>query len=311
MSHAPNAYATLRSAAKYVRQFRQKVFVVKLGGELLDQPGLRKAVAEQLALLWSFSIPLVIVHGGGSSLDRLCESMDLPIAKVAGRRITSPAVLDAAKMAFAGKLHMDLLADLRAAGLPCVGLSGVDAGLTSAVKRPPVEILADGASEPISVDFGLVGDIQSVDPSILTHLIQGDFVPVVAPLTGDDEGAVFNTNADTLAAAIAGALKAEKLFFLLKVPGLMADVSKPTSLVPFATLEKLAQLEADGAVTAGMKPKLQAAKNALLTGAHSVHLVSGLHPDALLMEVFTNEGSGTMIALDEPAVVNDLAGVSA
>ena len=303
MTHTPNAYASLRSAAKYVRQFRQKIFVVKLGGELLDQPGSRKAIAEQLALLWSFSIPLVIVHGGGSSLDQLCESMNLPVSKIGGRRITTPAVLDAAKMTFAGKLHMDLLADLRAAGLPCVGLSGVDAGLVTASKRLPVLVQADGAAEPALVDFGSVGDIQSVDPAVLLHLIQGGFVPVIAPLTGDDEGSVFNTNADTLAAALAGALKAEKLFFLLKVPGLLADISKPSSLVPFATLEKLAELEQRGAVTQGMRPKLEAAKKALAAGVHSVHLVSGVHPDALLMEVFTNEGSGTMIALDEPAPV--------
>lgn len=301
MSHAPNPYATLRSAAKYVRQFRGKTFVVKLGGELLDQPALRRAIAEQLALLWSFSIHIVIVHGGGSSLDLLCESLDLPIAKVAGRRITSPAVLDAAKMAFAGKAHMDLLADLRASGLPCVGLSGVDAGLVTAIQRPPALVRADGATESAVVDFGLVGEIKSVDPSVLTHLLQGGFVPVIAPLTGDDEGAIFNTNADTLAAAIAVALKAEKLFFLLKVPGLLADLKKPSSLVPFATLGKLAQLEQSGAVTAGMRPKLEAAKQALAGGVASVHLVSGLTPDALLMEVFTNEGSGTMIAANEPA----------
>ncbi len=300
MSHTPNPYETLRSAAKYVRRFRQKTFVVKLGGELLDQPTLRRAVAEQLALLWSFSIPLVIVHGGGSALDTLCEAMDLPIAKVGGRRVTSPAVLDAAKMAFAGKVHMDLLADLRLAGLPCVGLSGVDAGLVTSTRRPPVEIQPDGAQATVAVDFGLVGDIQSVDPAVLTHLIQGGFVPVIAPLTGDDEGTVFNTNADTLASALAVALKAEKLFFLLKVPGLLADVAMPSSLVPFATLEKLAELEQTGAITAGMRPKVEAARKALAGGVPSVHLVSGVRPDALLMEVFTNEGSGTMITAGEP-----------
>ncbi len=203
-------------------------------------------------------------------------------------------------MAFAGKLHMDLLAEFRAAALPCVGLSGVDAGLVTASKRPPVLIQADGAKEPASVDFGLVGDIQSVDPSLLIHLLQGGFVPVIAPLTGDDEGAVFNTNADTLASAVAVALKAEKLFFLLKVPGLLADVEKPSSLVPFATLEELRELEQSGAVKAGMRPKLEAAKKALAGGVSSIHLVSGLAPDALLMEVFTNEGSGTMIAAEQP-----------
>jgi acetylglutamate kinase len=247
-----------------------------------------------MAALWSFSIPLVIVHGGGTGLDSLCETMGLPTEKVAGRRVTPPEVLEAAKMAFKGRLQMDLLADLEAAGVPTVGLSGLDGGLLRAEKRPPV--MVDGQM----VDFGLVGDVKAVDPSLLKHLISGGYVPVVAPFTANAEGQIFNTNADTVAASLAQALGAEKLFFLLTVPGLLRNVEDPSSLVPFADLEALGELEKSGAVKTGMRPKVTAAKAALQGGVPAVHFVSGISQDGLLMEVFTNEGSGTMLVAKNP-----------
>lgn len=291
-----NAYAPLRSVARYVRQFRDKIFVVKLGGEVLSDAGVRRRVCEQLALLSSFSMRLVVVHGGGGTLDGLCETLGIPVEKHAGRRVTSPAVLDAAKMVFAGRVHMDLLAELRAAGAACVGLTGVDAGLIHATRRPTVT-LPDGCA----ADFGLVGDIDSVEPRVLTHLLDGGFVPVIAPLSGDDDGVVYNTNADTIAAALASALGAEKLFFLLRVPGVLRDVNDATTLVPLATPAELDALAASGALAGGMLPKLAAVKQALDGGARSVHLVSGVVPDALLAEVFTNEGSGTMVVAEAAA----------
>ena len=199
------------------------------------------------------------------------------------------------KMVFAGQVHMDLLAELQAAGVPAVGLTGLDAGLLKATKRPPVPVVPDGATEPQLVDYGLVGDIDAVDPHVLSHLLDGGFVPVVAPLSGGEDGAIYNTNADTIAASLATALGAEKLFFLLSVPGLLKDVARSSSLIPHATLEELAVLEVKGIVTGGMRPKLAAVKTALQGGVASAHLVSGTAPDALLAEIFTNEGSGTMI----------------
>jgi acetylglutamate kinase len=294
MTRTLDPFSTIRSAARYVRQFRSKIFVVKLGGELLDDPGYRKNICAQMAALWSFSIPLVIVHGGGTGLDSLCETMGLPTEKVAGRRVTPPEVLEAAKMAFKGRLQMDLLADLEAAGVPTVGLSGLDGGLLRAEKRPPV--MVDGQM----VDFGLVGDVKAVDPSLLKHLISGGYVPVVAPFTANAEGQIFNTNADTVAASLAQALGAEKLFFLLTVPGLLRNVEDPSSLVPFADLEALGELEKSGAVKTGMRPKVTAAKAALQGGVPAVHFVSGISQDGLLMEVFTNEGSGTMLVAKNP-----------
>jgi len=289
MSQNPHPFASLRSAAQYVRRFRNRPFVVKLGGEILDDPALRQSVCEQLALLWSLSIPLVIVHGGGAGLDKLCSSMGLPTSTVAGRRVTSPEVLDAAKMAFKGKIQMDLIAELEAAGMQAVGLSGQDAGLIKGRRRPPV--MVDGAT----VDYGMVGDVAEVDPTLLQHLLKGGFVPVVAPFSATDGGQVLNTNADTVAAEVAAALGVEKLFFVLKVPGLLSDPADPSSLVPLADLAMLDQLAEAGAIKDGMRPKLTAARKALNAGVASVHLVSGVRPDAILAEVFTNEGSGTML----------------
>ena len=282
-------FESLRSAAQYVRRFRHHPFVVKLGGEILDDPALRRSVCEQLALLWSLSIPLVIVHGGGAGLDKLCASMGLETRKVAGRRVTSPEVLDAAKMAFKGQIQMDFIADLEAAGIPAVGISGQDAGLIKGHRRPAVVV--DGET----VDYGMVGDVASVDPAILRHLLQGGFVPVVAPFSATPEGQVLNTNADTVAAEVAAALGVEKLFFVLRVPGLLADPGDPSSLVPLADLARLDEQAKAGAIKDGMRPKLTAARKALNAGVASVHLVSGVRPDAILAEVFTNEGSGTML----------------
>lgn len=282
-------WRVLRSAARYIEQFRGRIFVLKLGGELLADPAVRRGVCEQLMVLKSFSIPLVVVHGGGCELDRLCQQLSIPVNKAGGRRITSRDVLEVAKMTFAGTLHTDLLADMRAAGLSAVGLTGLDAGLVEAVRRPPVTI--DG----VSTDFGEVGDIRTVRPAVIHQLIDAGHVPVVAPLTGDDQGAVFNTNADTLAAELAGALQAEKLFFLLCVPGLLQDVNDPASLVTEIDPVELDIMVADGRISNGMKPKAAAVNRALAAGVKNVHLISGVRADALLEEVFTNEGSGTMV----------------
>lgn len=289
MTRHAHPFDALHNAAVYVRRFRNRPFVVKLGGEVLEDAAARRSVCAQLALLWSFSIPVVVVHGGGSSLDGLCGTLGLPAAKVGGRRVTSPEVLDAAKMAFKGKVQMDLLSALAAAGLPAVGLSGQDAGLVKAHRRPRGE-----------VDFGLVGDVESVDPAVVNHLLAGGYVPVVAPFSAEEEGQVLNTNADTVAAALASALGVEKLFFVLKVPGLLRDATAPETLVTLADPDLLDELE--GSVSGGMLPKLAAARKALAGGVRSVHLVSGLRPDAILAEVFTNEGSGTMVVADRNEV---------
>jgi acetylglutamate kinase len=285
----------LKDAAKYVRAFRNKPFVVKIGGDILADSTSRKSISGQLALLSSFGIPLVIVHGGGPAVDRLCQHLGLATQKVGGRRVTTPEVLEAAKMVLKGRVQMELIADLQAAGLLAVGLSGQDSGLLRSGRRPPVVV--DGQK----VDFGCVGDIETVEPRVLRALIDGGYVPVIAPLTVDATQQILNTNADSVAAAIAAALRVEKLFFVLKAPGLLSDPENPGSLLPLVDLANLKELEASGAIRSGMRPKIAAAISALGRGVASVHFVSGLLPDSILAEVFTNEGSGTMLVAQRPS----------
>lgn len=285
-----NTTIDLRTAARYVRHFCGRVFVVKLGGDVLAKPQALQGVCEQLALLWSLSIPLVVVHGAGPQLDLLSEKLGVAVEKRGGRRVTDAAGLQAAKHAF-GAAQTDLLAALRAAGLSAVGLSGVSAGLVAAHARP-----GDAAG-----DWGFVGDIDAIDPAVLKTLLTNNHVPVIAPLSGDDAGGVYNTNADTLAAAMAGALQAEKLIYLMGAPGLLADPDDVTSLVPAADVADLDAMADQGALQGGMQPKAAAAKEALAAGVGGVHLISGQLADALLVEVFTNEGSGTMITPTQTA----------
>jgi len=292
MPFAANPFDVMKGLAKYLRLFRGKIFVVKIGGEVLENPEARKAVAEQLSALWTMSIRLVIVHGGGGEIDALCNRLNLPIQKINGRRVTTPEVLQTVKMTLAGSVHTDWLAELNAAGIPAVGLSGVDAGLIKAHRREPMQ-MGGGL-----VDFGEVGDIDSVDPALLHTLLERDYVPVLCPLSTGPEGQVFNTNADTVAAAVAGTLKAEKLFFVIGLPGLLKDINNPNSVISFAPMNMLDEMIARGEVSGGMLPKSTAIKHALNNSVGSVHLVSGLQQDALLVEVFTNEGAGTKLVKD-------------
>jgi len=285
----------LKDAAKYVRVFRNKPFVVKIGGDILADGALRKSICGQLALLSSFGISLVVVHGGGPAVDKMCQHLGLATQKIAGRRVTTPDVLEAAKMVLKGTVQMELIADLQAAGLLAVGLSGQDAGLLCAGRRPPVVI--DGRN----VDFGCVGDIEFAEPRVLQVLMDGGYVPVVAPFTADGTQQILNTNADSVAAAIAAALKVEKLFFILKEPGVLSAPENPHSLLPFVDLAKIRELEASGAIQTGMRPKIAAAVSALGAGVTSVHFVSGILSDSILAEVFTNEGSGTMLVDKAPS----------
>ncbi|HVG60543.1 MAG TPA: acetylglutamate kinase [Hyalangium sp.] len=272
----PDPYAALRSAARYVRQFRRKTFVLLVDGPVLGDARLRRAMCEQIALLWTFSIQPVVVHGAGPELNTPFDAMS-------------------------AKIRMDLLADLQAAGVPCVGLSGVDAGLLKARRRSGDAGGETAWEQGRPGNYNLVGDIESVDTRLLQHLRTGDYVPVVAPLAGDPSGAVFNASADTVAATLAVALGAEKLFFLLHTPGLLQRPEDPASLIPQATLTDLASLEQDGQMPPAVLSKVHALRSALVGGVTSVHLVSGVQPNALLEEVFTNEGSGTMVLREASA----------
>jgi acetylglutamate kinase len=286
--------AGLKGALRYVRAYRDQIFVVKLGGDVLNDPEVLDQVAAQIALLSSLSIRLVVVHGGGPQATALSRRLGQEPTIVAGRRVTDDAALEVAKMVYAGALSTDLVAALREHRVQAVGLSGVDADLITAHRRPPVSLVDDSGATR-QVDFGHVGDVDRVDPRVITTLVESRFVPVVASLAGDDEGNVYNVNADTVAESLAVALRAQKLIFLTGAPGVLRDRHDPSTLVTFADPDDLAGLMASGALAGGMRPKVEACIRAATGGVERTHIIDGRAPDALLLEVFTGSGCGTMI----------------
>ena len=286
--------AGLKGALRYVRAYRDQIFVVKLGGDVLGAPEALDQVTAQLALLSSLSIRLVVVHGGGPQATALSRRLGFEPRMVAGRRVTDDAALEVAKMAYAGQLNVDLLASLREHRVQAVGLSGVDADLITAHRRSPVKTVDDDG-RALEVDYGHVGDIDRVDPRILLTLLESRFVPVVASLAGGEDGEVFNVNADTVAESLAVALRAQKLIFLTGAPGVLRNREDPATLVTFADPDDLAGLMSSGVLSGGMRPKVEACIRAATGGVERTHIIDGRAPDALLLEVFTGAGCGTMI----------------
>lgn len=291
---ASKGIAGLKGALRYVRAYRDRVFVVKLGGDVLSDAGILDGVSAQLGLLASLGIRLVVVHGGGPQATALSRRLGVEPTIVAGRRVTDDTALDVAKMVYGGMLNTDLVAALREHRLQAVGLSGVDADLILAKRRPPVSVV-DDAGKTRTVDYGHVGDIERVDPRVLHTLVEARFIPVVASLAGDDEGNIYNVNADTVAESIAVATQAMKLIFMTGAPGVLRDRNDPSSLVTFADPDDLTSLMASGALVGGMRPKVEACIRAATSGVERTHIIDGRAPDALLLEVFTGAGCGTMI----------------
>jgi len=286
--------AGLKGALRYVRAYRDQIFVIKLGGEVLHQAEALSGVAAQLSLLSSLGVHLVIVHGGGPQASALSRKLGSEPKIIAGRRVTDDTALEAVVMSVAGQLNVAVLSALRAHHVRAVGLSGVDAELVSAHRRPPVQVVDDNGQEQ-RVDFGHVGDIERVDPRVLETLLQSGYVPVVSCLAGDGNGNVFNVNADTMAESLAVALRAQKLIFLTSAPGVLRDRNDPSTLVTFADPDDLASLLATSAIAGGMRPKVEACIRAATGGVERTHIIDGAAPDSLLFEVFTGAGCGTMI----------------
>jgi len=286
--------AGLKGALRYVRAYRDQVFVVKLGGEVLNRPDTLDGVAAQIALLSSLGIRIVVVHGGGPQATNLSRRLGIEPRMVAGRRVTDDQALELAKMVYAGQINVDLLAALRDHRVQAVGLSGVDADLITAHRRPPVSVVDDSGAT-VRVDYGHVGDIDRVDPRVLVTLMEARMVPVVASLAGGEGSEVYNVNADTVAESLAVALNAQKLIFLTGAPGVLRDRDDPSTLVTFADPDDLAGLMANGALSGGMRPKVEACIRAATGGVERTHIIDGRAADALLLEVFTGAGCGTMI----------------
>jgi acetylglutamate kinase len=271
----------LLEALPYIHRFRGAVVVVKYGGNAMVDPDLARAVADDVVLLRAVGLKPVVVHGGGPQISELMARLGMEPEFRDGLRVTDAETVDIARMVLVGKVNRDIVSAINVHGPLAVGLSGEDAGLILAGARTP--------------ELGYVGDVRSVNPSILERLLAEDLIPVVSTIGSDPTGQAYNINADTVAGALAEALDAEKAVFLTDVAGLLADVDDPASLISHVTAGELQGMIDDGRLTGGMIPKIAAALHAVRHGVASAHLLDGRIPHVLLLELFSDAGAGTMI----------------
>jgi acetylglutamate kinase len=288
VSEAAAKAAVLVEALPYIQRWQDRVIVVKYGGNALagavGESGERAALAafaSDIVLLQSVGIRPVVVHGGGPQIGSLLNRLGLGTAFVGGLRVTDAETLDVVRMVLLGQVNPDLVAAINVHGPLAVGLSGADSRLlTTHVANPAL---------------GFVGDVSAVNPTVIERLLEQRLIPVVATIGADASGQAHNVNADTAAGAIAEALGAEKLIYLTDIEGLRRDFTDPSSLVSAVTADELDALMAGGAVTDGMIPKVAACLKAVRGGVRQAHILDGRVVHALLVELFTDRGVGTMI----------------
>src|SRR6185312_14160190 len=295
------AIRALKSAAPYIRMYKGKTFVVKAGGGVFGDADDTRVLIEQIAILHYFGVRVVMVHGGGPQTTEISEALGIPARMVEGRRVTDQKAIDVAAMVLNGLINTRILGICRDLNIDAVGISGVDAGLVRAHKRPPVK-LDDGSG---TVDYGFVGDIERVDTTVIRKLLDNGLMPVVSPLSADESGLLLNINADTVASAIGAALGAEKLILCTGAPGILERVEDTGSLISYTDLRGLKRLKDEKRIVDGMLPKAKAIEEAIRGGVRRVHVVSYASPEGILGEVFTNEGTGTLIVADVNAIPPD------
>jgi acetylglutamate kinase len=285
----------LVEALPYIRRFRGQTIVVKYGGNAMTDQRLAQKFAEDVVLMHSVGIQVVVVHGGGPQIGDLLKRLGISSEFRDGLRVTDAATLDVARMVLEGKVSSEIVSAINVHGPYAIGLSGADAGLIRATPRDP--------------ELGFVGDVESVNPHIIERLLAEEFIPVISTIGADETGQAYNINADTVATAIAQAMQAEKLLYLTDVDGLLADVDDRSSLIREITVPEVQAMFASGALSGGMIPKAQACIDAVEAGVRSVHMINGTIPHVLLLELFTDEGVGTMITSGD-AAANAMLGIT-
>ncbi len=273
--------AVLTQALPYIQRFAGKIVVVKFGGNAMTSPELAATFAKDIVLMHSVGLKPVVVHGGGPQIGDMMKRLGKDPVFVDGQRVTDKETLDIARMVLLGQVNNDIVSDLNTAGGIAGGLSGQDAGLIQAQPRDPA--------------LGFVGTVTGINPGILHRLLAEDVIPVVATIGGDGQGQAYNINADTVAAALAVALDAEKLLYLTDIEGLLADPEDPTSLIGQIEVGRLHALSTEGAISGGMIPKVEGCLRAVNGGVGSAHIINGATPHVVLLELFTDSGIGTMV----------------
>ena len=274
--------SVLSEALPYIQRFAGRRIVVKYGGAAMVHAELREAVFRDLALLTSVGVQPVVVHGGGPEINTWLKRLDIPAEFRDGLRVTDPDTMDVVEMVLVGRVNKQIVNGLNKLGAKAVGLSGSDGMLVEA--RP----WGNGS-------HGLVGDVARINPDVLEPLLNKGYVPVISSVAATRDGTAHNINADTVAGELAAALEAEKLILLTDTPGILRDRENPESLIPQLRLSEARQLIEEGVVAGGMTPKTECCIRALAQGVSAAHIIDGRVPHALLLEVFTDAGIGTMV----------------
>jgi acetylglutamate kinase len=284
---------TLIEALPYIQTFRGKTFVIKYGGNAMVDEGLKQGFAQDVVLLRYIGINPVIVHGGGPQIGATMERMGKKPAFVGGQRITDEETMDIVEMVLGGKVNKEIVSLINRTGGRAVGLTGKDGGLIQA-KKLKMTKRSESTGEAEIIDIGLVGEVTEVRPGALVALEEGGFIPVIAPVGAGASGETYNINADLVAGAVAGSLKAEKLILLTDQAGIL---DKDRKLIPSLNKKKVESMVKAGTVSGGMLPKTDSCFQALEAGCAKVHIIDGRIPHALLLEIFTESGIGTEITL--------------
>jgi len=282
---------TLIEALPYLRKYAGKTFVVKYGGHAMGEEHLAASFAQDVVLLKKVGINPVVVHGGGPQIGRMLERLSIKSRFIDGLRVTDAETAEVAEMVLAGSINKDIVNSINRAGGTAVGVSGKDAHLLQVRKATRTTRDPDSNIE-MAVDLGFVGEPELVDPTFLDLLRQSNVIPVIAPIGVDAEGATYNVNADTMAGAIAGALKAARLFLLTDVAGVL---DKDKTLLTDLTPADIKQLRDTGVISGGMIPKIETCLEALKKGVDAAVILDGRVPHAMLLEIFTRRGAGTLV----------------
>ncbi|KNF09382.1 acetylglutamate kinase ArgB [Gottschalkia purinilytica] len=278
-----NKAKTLIEAIPYIQSFRGKTVVIKYGGSAMIDEEIKAMMMQDIALLKLIGIEIVLVHGGGPFINETLHRMNKESKFIDGLRVTDKETMEIAEMVLSGKINKEIVNDIEKNGLKAVGISGKD-GMTLKAKKKIVN----------GIDIGYVGDIVDVDTNLITCLLQCGYIPVIAPIGRDEEGNTYNINADYAAVAIAGALNAQKLVYVTDVKGVMEDINDPKSLITLMTVNEAKKNIESGTIYGGMIPKVECCVSAVEKGVDTVHIIDGRVEHSILLEIFTQEGIGTM-----------------
>lgn len=293
MSEELNRAEILAQALPYIEMFYGSYVVIKYGGHAMLDESAKDWTIRDTILLKYVGMKPIVVHGGGPEITTAMEKMGIKSRFVSGLRVTDREALDIAKMVLVGKINTDIVSKFTAYGSSSVGLSGKDGSLLLAKKSSPQKVVEDGRE--LEVDLGYVGEVEEVRPEILEILTAEGYIPVISPIGLTGEGESLNLNADIVAGEIASALKAKRLIILTDVPGVLTDLEDPGSCIKKLKTTRIKGLQKKGIIRGSMLPKIEACRSALLGGVEAAHIIDGRVKHSILLELFTDEGIGTMV----------------